>query len=216
MALLVAIVAVAAVLLTAIGTNVIKLGPTGNVLPDDPVALAAFWYRFADLDPDWDYYAFVVGVVNQVETASVYPFFLNVNLTVIDGQNMVGWLPTAGDRTSQEDVALNLEDAWPTSGTLRLPAGYVQTVPGTAYMLWTVAGARGLTRQPIFTSNADFYAEFRLPENATLEAHPEALLEWDYANVLQAYSVGARGVHVVCYQVAPTGTEGNASWGACL
>lgn len=207
-------VAVAGLVLGSIMTNLVRLGPSSVTLPEPPLAISAAWFRFPDGDSAHDYYAILVKVMSLVDTASVYPYRIDVNVTVIGGEGISGWYPMAGDHPSQQQLPLSWGGS-PPDMTLNLPAGLVENGHGGSYMLWTVLGKRGLQSQPIFTSSGDFYVEFALPENATLEAHPEVLLEWDYANALQAYPIAVRGTHAVCSYVPTADSEGTAPYGSC-
>lgn len=211
---LVVLVGVVGIVLAAIATNLIRLGPTGIALPPGAGAIAALWVRFPDLDPLYDYYAVRVTVENAADTPSVYPYAIAVNLTVIGGEILSSHYPFAGDHLQQERVPLDWGGS-PPGMTLNLPAGEVRVHDGGSYFLWTALGKRGLASQPIFTTSADFYAEFRIPENATMEAHPDVLLDWYYANALQAYSVATRGANTICYYVPEPGSEGTAGGAPC-
>lgn len=175
--------------------------------------LRAAWYRFPDIDPDHDYYSVVVAVFNNATIANVHPYAISVNLTVIHGQPL-DYRPMAGDqRVPGEDML-----SWggsPPDLHLSLPSGLVAIDQGASYQAWSVAGRRGLESQPIFDSTADFYAQFVLPENATLEGHPEVSLDWYYANPLQAYQVSMRSAHLVCLYIPEAASEGTAPYGAC-
>ncbi len=204
---------VSGAVLGAIAANVIRLGPSSIVLPENALTVNAAWYRFPDLDPEYDYYSIVVTLVNGVDTPSVYPYAVEMNLTVIGGQSL-DHMPLAGDYTGQKSQPLSWGGS-PPDLTLNLPAGTVTAQDREFYMRWDVAGKTFLGSRPVFTTSADFFAEFRVPENESLSAHPEVTVNWYHANPLQAYPVAMRARNVTCYYVPGADSEGTAPYGGC-
>jgi hypothetical protein len=211
--LVVVAVGIAGTLLGAIMGNALRLGPSSVALPQDALTIQAFWYRFPDGDSARDYYSVVVTVVNAAGTPNVSPYAIVVNLTVIGGQP-VDYRPVAGDRRLPGEDSLSWGGS-PQDLQLDLPAGFVTPHDGVGYQQWTVAGRRGFESQPIFTERADFYAEFILPENASLEAHPDVSLQWFYVNPLQAYPIAMQTKDAYCFYAPSAGTEGTAPYGSC-
>ncbi len=215
MVLLVAGLSVSGLVIAAVATNLIKLGPSTVRLPDPPLTLDAVWYRVPDIDPEKDYYAILVTVANLADDPNILPYSIVVNVTVIGAQVVSGAFPQAGDHARMDSQTFDYGESRPLV-VVDGPAGYVNTYEGDSYFVWTVVGKRGLESQPVFTASADFYLDtVVLPENVTLEAHPEVLLTWYYANALQAYSVATRGANVVCNYVPPPGSEGTGPYSSC-
>ncbi len=208
-----AAVGVASILLIAVITDVVRLGPSDVVLTADSLTIEASWYRFPDDDP-WDFYAVLVRLVSHVVEPSVYPYVALINITVVGGVCVDGFHPTAGDHAGQELVTVEHGGSPPTL-VLNLPAGHIERFDGGSYMRWDVTGSHGLGSQPVFTKSADFYAEFRVPEGAVLEAHLDARVDWYYVNPLQAYPVATQGAGAVGYYPPRPGSEDSGPYGAC-
>lgn len=197
------------------GADVVRLGPSTVSLDPDALVVTGVWYQQADGDPSFDYYRLGVTVGNGQDDPSIVPFAMVVNVSVEHGDLFLGWWPHAGDRSARESVTLRWSDGTPTVA-VRAPAGAVQTRSGEGYMTWTVAGERGLVRQPLFQESADFFLEtVRVPEGSTLRARVEVSVEWYHVNALQAYPVAVRNGLVTCQYDPPPGTEHSSTYAPC-
>ena len=110
--------------LTALRTDVVRLGPSSVALPADALMLSVTWYRFPDIDPTHDYCMFVVHVANRLSSDSIMPYDIDVNVSTVQGENGGIWLPKGGDHTDTEVISQVWGGA-PPAVTLVLPAGYV-------------------------------------------------------------------------------------------
>ncbi len=201
-------------LLLAVVTDVIRLGPSRVLLTPESLTIEARWFRFPDDDSAHDYYAILVRIVNHLNEPSVHPYAIRVNLTVAGGVRVDGFHPTAGDHAEQEWVTVDYGGSPPTV-VLNLPAGHIERYDGETYTLWNVTGSHGLASQPVFTESADFYAQFRLLQGSPLAARAEVLVDWFYANPLQAYPVATQGTRAVCSYVPGPDSMGPGPYGAC-
>jgi len=202
--------------LAALRTDVIRLGPSSVALPAEPFRLTATWYRLADGDPAHDYYMFLVHVQNQVDSTSIVPYAIDVNISTRGGENLGGWLPVGGDHTRMESVGRYIDESPPRTINLELPAGFVNRDDGGWYFTWHVVGERGLASQPIFRDGVDFLLSIvRFQENATMDVHVDLLLTWYYANPFQAYPVASRPGAAVCHYVPVPGSEGSSPYSPC-
>lgn len=214
MILFVILVGILAVL-AALRTDLVRIGPSSVTLPEQALRLSVTWYRLGDIDPEHDYYRFWIHVQNRVDSDSIVPYAIVVNISAREGETLGGWLPMAGDHDRTQRVQWPLDDS-STVLSLDLPAGYVNRADGTAYLMWNVQGERGLSSQAIFRDGADFLVDsVRFPENATMEAHVSVLLTWYYTNPFQAYPVASQTGTATCRYVPDPGSEGSRPYSAC-
>ncbi|HEX9340229.1 MAG TPA: hypothetical protein VF992_03540 [Thermoplasmata archaeon] len=196
--------------------DLIRLGPSSVTLPEGAVQVSATWYRQSDGDSAYDYYTFWVHIENRVNSDSIVPYAIEVNISTRGGQTLGGWLPMGGDHGRMERFEWLLDGSSPQTIALELPAGYVNWDDGGAYFTWSVQGERGLASQAIFQGSADFLLNsVRFAENATMEAHVDALLIWCYATPFQAYPVASRGETATCLYIPDPGSEGSTPYSAC-
>lgn len=203
-------------ILAALRLDVVRLGPASVMLPDDALLVSATWYRIRDGDSDNDYYMLLVHVQNRVDSDSILPYAVDVNVSAPGAEHILGWLPMYGDHSQMERVE-HRELAAPQVISLELPAGFVSHNGGRDYhFVWNVRGERGLASQPIFREGADFLLDTVVfPQNGTMEAHVDVLLTWYHVNPFQAYPVASRGAETVCYYVPEPGSEGSAPYSPC-
>lgn len=195
-------------------TDLVRLGPSTVSLDPDALRVSGEWFRQSDLDPSHDYYSIWIRVDNEVNDPSIRPFAMAVSVSAEDSVIFTGWIPHAGNQRASETRTRQLPGG--AEIVLAPPAGAVQTRSDGGFMRWTVSGERGLVRQPLFETSADFYLDMiRIPDGAALRAQVEVRVEWFYANVLQAYSVAERVGRMACQYDPIPGAEPSTISGAC-
>lgn len=202
-------------ILALLRLDIVRLGPSSVTLPADALVVTATWYRLSDSNLEHDGYNFLVRVQNRLDSESIFPFSIDVNISAPGAEIILGWRPLAGDHGREETVTMNLH-ASAERITLELPAGLVHNHGGTTYFAWSVRGERGLASQPVFRDRADFFLDTVIfPQNATMEAHVEVVLTWYYANPFQAYPMASRKAEALCSYVPEPGSEGSTPQAPC-